>query len=302
MRTSRFTLAAALAVSIAACGQPSQRGRITVLLKDAPAPVEKAVVTITQVSLQGEGGAVVLSDRTVTTDLITLANDVDTLVDGLEIPAGTYSQLRFQMSGGYLEVGGKLYASSPDYAGLPAGAVVDGELRMPSYGTSGLKVILPDGGLVVGPGTTTVLVDFDVARSFGHVAGNSGAWVMHPVVKGTVIDGEQPTTLDVALALGESVHLPEGTTLAAFFAVLTPKGGGTDVIVPLVSPDGGITFGARFVFLTAGDHVVTFKGPAGFVFTTDPAVPYDVTLVAEQQRSLAFTLLTFGPTPPPTNL
>lgn len=300
MRSLRFTLAAALALAFAACGPSGSR--ITVLLKDAPAPVDKAVVTITQVSLQGQGGAVVLSDEAVTTDLLTLANDVETLVDGLEIPAGTYSQLRFQMSGGYLEVGGKIYASAPDYAGLPAGALVDGELRMPSFGNSGLKVILPDGGLVVGPGTTTVLVDFDVAGSFGHVAGNSGAWVMHPVVKGTVIDAAQPTTLDVTLGLAEGVTLPTGTTLAAFSAVLTPKAGGTDVTVPLTSADAGLTFGAKFVFLTAGEYVVRFVGPTGFTFTTDPPVPHDVTVAAGQQGSVAFTLLTFAPTPPPTNL
>lgn len=300
MRTLRFTLAAALALAVTACGQPTSR--ITVLLKDAPAPVDKAVVTITQVSLQGDGGSVVLSDATVTTDLLTLANDVETLVDGREIAPGTYSQLRFRISGGYLEVDGKIYASSPDYEGLPAGATVDGQLRMPSYDRSGLKVILPEGGLVVGAGTTTVLVDFDVAESFGHVAGNSGAWVMHPVVKGTVIDAEQPTTLDVSLGLAEGVTLPTGTTLASFSAVLTPKAGGADVVVPLVSTDGGTTFGAKFVFLTAGDHVVTFQGPAGFVFTTDPAVPYDVTVVAEQQASLAFTLTELLPAPPPGNL
>lgn len=291
MSSPRLTLAAALAVAVAACGQTStssQGSRITVLLKDAPAPVDKAVVTITQVSLQGANGAVVLSDKTVTTDLLTLANDVNTLVDGKEIPAGTYTQLRFQMSGGYLEVGGKIYASAPDYEGLPAGAVVDGELRMPSFGQSGLKVILPGDALVVGAGTTTVLVDFDVAQSFGHVAGSSGAWVMHPVVKGTIIDEAKPTDLTVTLGLGEGVTLPQGVTLAGFSAVLTPKAGGTDVVVPLA--DDGTHFAAKFLFLTAGDHVVTFKGPTGYVFVTDPVTPFDVTIVAEQSASLAFTL------------
>jgi hypothetical protein len=33
-------------------------------------------------------------------------------------------------------------------------------------------------------------VDFDVAESFGKQAGQSGKWVMHPVLKGSVVEPE----------------------------------------------------------------------------------------------------------------
>ena len=56
-----------------------------------------------------------------TTDLLTLANDVATLVDGAVIPAGPYSQLRFVITGGYVDVAGAIYASSPDVRGSAPG-------------------------------------------------------------------------------------------------------------------------------------------------------------------------------------
>jgi hypothetical protein len=56
---------------------------------------------------------------------------------------------------------------------------------MPSLGQSGLKINLPGGKLDIGEGETIVMLDFDAAESFGHQAGNSGKWVMHPVVKAT---------------------------------------------------------------------------------------------------------------------
>jgi len=76
-----------------------------------------------------------------------------------------------------------IYASSPDYAGLPAGAVVGGTLVMPSLAQSGLKVNLPDDAVVIGEDeVVTLVVDFDVAQSFGQMAGGSGSWVMTPVL------------------------------------------------------------------------------------------------------------------------
>jgi hypothetical protein len=57
---------------------------------------------------------------------------------------------------------------------------------MPSFGTSGLKVKLPGDLLVVDDDDHVILVDFDAAQSFGQVAGNSGQWVMHPVITASV--------------------------------------------------------------------------------------------------------------------
>lgn len=293
MRVSRPSLAA-LALVALSCGSQgsSGNGKITVLLKDAPADVHAAVVTIAEVDLVGGGGDVVLRNTPVTTDLLTLANDVAALVDGAVIPAGQYSQLRFVITGAYLDVAGAIYASSPDYEGLPPGATVAGPLRMPSYGQSGLKVILPDGFTV---GSDSVLVvDFDVSQSFGHEAGGSGAWVMHPVVKAT--EPQATGSIDVSLALAPEAILPTGYALTDFQVVLTPVGGTDKPPVVLIDPGTGVA-GATFQYLFPGDYTVTFLPPTGIgSFTTDPAVPVTVTVFAGQATAAHFLLLDAIPT------
>ena len=187
----------ALLLGVAAgCSDATGAGgdsRFTVLLKDAPGDVVTAMVTIDQVYLAGgEEGKVVLRDEDETVDLLTLVDDPSTLVDAAEIPAGDYSGLHLVISGGYIEVENadgttSIYASSPDYEGLPEDAEVAGDLQMPSFATSGLKVQF-NGGLDVAEGADAVLVDFDVKQSFGKLAGNSGKWVMSPVLKGTKVE------------------------------------------------------------------------------------------------------------------
>jgi hypothetical protein len=288
MRPSRVA-AAALALSVLSCGSQgagSGTGKITVLLKDAPADVRAAVITIAEVDLVGPGGDLVLATLPVTTNLLTLANEVTALVDGAVIPAGPYSQLRLVITGGYLDVAGAIYASSSDYPGLPPGTTVTGDLRMPSYSQSGLKVILPD-GFTVGE-DSKLLVDFDVTRSFGHEAGGSGAWVMHPVVKAAEV--QATGSIAVTLALGTEGILPSEVALTDFQAVLTPAGGVTSTVLPLVDRGNG-TAGATFRFLFPGDYSVSFQAPGGITFSTQPAVPATVPVVANQVTAADFLLL-----------
>lgn len=201
MRLSiRRGLAAALALSLAAlaCDSPTalRTGTLNVYLTDAPGDVLSAVVTIDQIYLQGDSGdaegRIVLRDEDVTTDLLTLVDSTQALIEGAEIPAGRYGQLRFVISGAYIVVEGEagateIYASSPTYAALPADAVVTGALQMPSFAQSGLKVNLPgDAITVAADGTVSLVVDFDVAQSFGKLAGSSGQWVMTPVLQGSI--------------------------------------------------------------------------------------------------------------------
>ena len=196
-----FTALAAVVV-LAGCsgdssGPADGTARVTLLLTDAPGDIKTAMVTIDEIYLQGEDGdRVVLMDEPVTTDLLTLVDDYQTLLTDVEVPAGAYSQLRFVISGAYIEVerdGGatEFFASASDYTGLPEGAVVTGLLKMPSFNSSGLKVNFP-GSLTLEEGETTLLVDFDVAQSFGKEAGQSGKWVMHPVITGEKTEAPPP--------------------------------------------------------------------------------------------------------------
>lgn len=190
---------AALALITAACesGPTSLRtGQLSLLLTDAPGDVAEAVVTIDRIYLQPDSndanGRVVLMEDDVTVDLLTLRDSLMGLIDSVEIPVGSYRQLRLVISGGYVSIVGtdtttrEIYASSPTYAGLPEGAVVTGDLQMPSFAQSGLKVTLPDDAVEIGDDeVVTLVIDFDVAQSFGRLAGNSGRWVMSPHLTAT---------------------------------------------------------------------------------------------------------------------
>jgi hypothetical protein len=230
-------------LATAGCGDSpmaTQNGRLSILLTDAPGDFAKAVVTISQIYLQGEGGRVVLMDTPVTTDLLTLANSTAELVRNREVPTGSYQDLRFVVTGGYVEVensggGTSIYASSPDYAGLPAGAQVDGTLQMPSFAQSGLKVKLPGDGPITVSAEQTILVDFDVSRSFGRQAGNSGRWVMSPVLEATRFEATGSVVARVALA-SPAPALPsvsgQPLTLGNLTAVLTNAAGSQETVAP----------------------------------------------------------------------
>ena len=303
-------LMAAIALPALACSDDDNTGpengttQLTVNLTDADGGINAAVVTVSEVYLVGSGDEshVSLTTTPVTVNLVDLANSTHTLVDGKDIANGPYTELRFVITGGYVEVanpggGTSIYASSPDYAGLPAGATVTGELQMPSLAESGLKVDLPTEDLTLDGGTETLLLDFDVSQSFGAAAGNSGMWVMHPVIKGATFT--EPAQVRASLTLGQDVVLPGTVALGGFNAVLTTTGGGTESL-PLTDADADGTFDATFDFLLPGSYNVSFTGPDGVSFTTDPATPIVVTTAAGTTADASATVTAateFAPPP-----
>jgi hypothetical protein len=295
---------AVLALATVSCGGDSPMGsgpgKMTVLLTDAPGDFVKAVVTISSIYVQpgdGENGRVVLRSTPITTDLLTLANSTSELVKDATLPAGTYTQLRFVITGGYVEVDNgdgttSIYSSSPDYEGLPAGAQVAGPLQMPSYAQSGLKVNLPGGGVSVAGDQKVVLVDFDVSRSFGKAAGNSGQWVMSPVLLAT--DFSTTSTLHVTLSSAEGVELPSindvPLTLGDFKAVLSNAGGTTEEIT-LTDPDADGVYDGDFAYVAPGAWLLDFTPPSDSVsFTTNPAHPITLTIGSGGTTSQAVEL------------
>jgi len=275
----------------------SPSSKLTVLITDAPAKFSAAVVTISKVTLVGSGGEITLSSTPKITSLLTLSNDAASMVDNVVVPAGTYSELRFYITGGYIQVPGatagtsEIFASSPTYEGLPSGAQVSGQLKMPSLAQSGLKVDFGS-DLTLNTDSKILLVDFDVAQSFGHDAGNSGSWVMHPVIKGAdlILSGNA----NVTAKLGAGVTLPvlSGTqvTLADFNAVLTNSGGSSKSLALTPTAAGSTTYGASFKYLLPGTYSLTLQAPAGMSFTSSPAVPVSVTIAGGQNSQTDFTI------------
>ena len=307
VRRTSFALLAALGVAgttvaCAAATENATSGKITVLLTDAPGDVKTAMVTISQVYLQGDGedasGRVILRDTPITTDLLTLANSTADLVKDATVPAGTYGQLRFVITGGYIEVENpdgstSIFATSPTYAGLPQGATVAGSLQMPSFASSGLKVNLPGGSVRIDSEQTILLVDFDVSRSYGKEAGISGKWVMSPVL--TATDLSFSGSLKVTLSKDPALTMPSvsGTpvTLGQFKATLTKAGGSTEELA-LTDENSDGTFEATFKYVVGGsDYSVNFVAPAGVsTFTTNPASPATVTVTSGTSATHAAVL------------
>lgn len=307
MRLRLSLLLLAFAIAFTGCdsadsNDTNDTGALRVLLTDAPGDFLHAVVTIDRVYLQAEEGdddpeasRVLLRDDPVTVDLLTLRNEVLDLVEDEEVPEGTYHQLRLVISGGYIEVeeedgASTVYASSDAYA-AEQGVEADGRLQMPSFAQSGLKIVLPDELAEVDDDQNIVLLDFDVAESFGHQAGNSGMWVMHPVVHATdlAFTGE----VELELALDDGITLPSDTLTLADFSASLDKGG--DVLtVPFGDADGNGAFTVDFRYLVPGLYPIDLIAPAGIAVTTDVMLPLGVTVESGEaaQASIVITSAT----------
>ena len=236
------------ALALAACGDSGTSANgpalVSIRLHDAPGDLKEAWVKVEQVYLQGTSSADSTSGKTVLLDTptgwlnltqLTGANFA-TLVNNAQVPAGSYSQLRFVVCDAYVVTQtGAVYATSG--AALPAGVTATGSLQAPSACQSGFKVKLPGGVVTLESGATVLSVDFDVSQSFGHIAGQSGKWVMHPVLTATA--------LTFAATIGGTVSLAAGVTLptcggaAVAVTQFVPRAvAGVDSVSAVVQPAG----------------------------------------------------------------
>lgn len=179
--------------------EPDDSGSATMslLLTDAPsAEITSAEVVINTIYLQGEGENdsrdTLLSEQTDPIDLLELRDRTMELVEDDTIAAGTYSQLRLVLGSVELTTSSGTYSTGGTPGPGPGGpnGGNGGSLICPSCSQSGLKINLP-AQLVVGEnavGESTLVLDFDVSQSFGHAAGQSGMWVMHPVITASRVE------------------------------------------------------------------------------------------------------------------
>lgn len=158
------------------------KGRINVLLTDAPYPIElisNTYVTIDKVEIRKKTEAgmeeekdsfIVLSEENMVIDLLELTNGITEEIAAAELEAGYYDMIRLHVVDATVV--------------LNNGSEFD--LKVPSGSSSGLKVkIQPEIHLEEGQ-TSDVLLDFDVSRSFV-VKGpldNINGFNFKPVVRG----------------------------------------------------------------------------------------------------------------------
>jgi hypothetical protein len=292
-RFAPLTLAATLAFSVAACdtGTETRTGSVSILLTDAPGEVVEAWVTITDIYLLGHvgeedpqhGRVYLLEDADETHELLSLANTVEELVSGAEVPVGRYGQLRMVITGGCIRLADDaVYASSPDYEECGERT---GTLKMPSYAQSGAKVVLH--GLQVTGGEQAIVLDFDVSQSFGRLAGQSGMWVMTPVIHATRL--ESVATIRTTLSAGE-VTLPAGYALEQFSATLMPAEGDTSRVAFQQSAGGEFRAHFRFLVPEQGPFQVRLNAPDGLTVTVSPESPQSVSPAAGETMDIDWVL------------
>ncbi len=187
---------------------------VSVYLTDAPGDVEAVWVEVEEIYLQGgpDGRVVLLDEPTGLIELTALVGITQPLIQDEEVEPGPYGQLRFVIGGAVLETkGGAVFTK--DGAQHPDGSESTGQLHCPSCSQTGIKVVLQGDEVVLEEGANDFLLDFDVTQSFGRQAGQSGMWVMRPVIHGVRMIEMGQITGTVALetdAEGEpTVSIPE---------------------------------------------------------------------------------------------
>jgi len=207
-------------------GQPSGTRTFAAAAAATPAscPFQAAAVTIDEIYLQGEGGRTTLRSTPATVDLCDLGTQALILVQDVPVPAGSYQEIRFVISGGYVQDAGSGTVYATEGYQLPAGVpAATATLQTPSWGSSGLKVNFDHGPVTIDGEQKVIALDLDLARSFGQEAGGSSQWVMSPVINAA--DISFTGSVRVRLELGSGVTLPaiEGTpvTFSQFAAIAT---------------------------------------------------------------------------------
>jgi hypothetical protein len=272
----------ALALVPAACDDDDPAGpgldgptTLTVLLTDAPGAVEAVWVEILEIYLQGgdDGRVTLLDESTGLIELTDLVGTTRTIVDEVEVDPASYAQLRMVIGDAVLETqDGDVYVLGD--AEHPDGLEGTGELQCPSCQQSGLKVILPGDQADVEEGASVLVLDFDVAQSFGHKAGNSGRWIMRPTIVGVLIDdenGDGVPDLDRIGSLSGTVEVDGGVSIpdcpagsprdvTDFIPLATAQtlvdGDGLPILrAAAVAADGSF----EFAFLDADDYALGFQ-------------------------------------------
>lgn len=267
--------------------------RLTVKLTDAPGDLAEANVKVEKIifirDAQGEG---VGSDRVEFTpvstdwiDLLTLDNgQVEDLITET-IEPGTYQQVRVIVCEAYIETTDGKVIATPG-ATLPVGvtATAGTELKLTSQCNSGFKVNFQDEGLTITEGSNTLVVDFDVNRSFVHEAGKSGKWIVTPVLHGFTFEETAKVTGTVTL---QGITLPlvcggESLTQELLLGKFVPNATlGTTIRTGSTTGATGAFSIANLVAgsYTLGSEIVTFNNGDKLTFTAT-ATPPTVSLAA----------------------
>lgn len=181
----------AIAVTFFHCDEETgtnvgEEPRLEIRLTDGPGDYEKVLIDVVdvQVKYQGEEWFDLDVDYPGTYDLLELTSGVDTLLAETALPEGTLQEVRLILgSENYVQIDGEL---------IP--------LTTPSAQQSGLKIKL-DNAVLLPDNSYILLLDFDAGRSVVE-AGNSGKYILKPVIRAVLEETDEPAT-DLGAIMGQ---------------------------------------------------------------------------------------------------
>jgi hypothetical protein len=179
--------------AVAACsggsGTPStsgETGELVVEATDKPFAYDLVVgarVDIDEIRIHQDAGAdsgflTLYQGPPIELDLLDLTNGATQILVSADLPVGTYHQLRLHVVGGFIELeDGDVFSTDL------------GNLHLTSTGTSGLKVFIDPPVEVVSQVSSTLLLDFDLSKTFQAVPGNDAlnatSFKLKPVIHAT---------------------------------------------------------------------------------------------------------------------
>jgi hypothetical protein len=182
MKKLILALSAAVMIMLSACNEKVSDGpgRLAVKITDSPFPVDlidSAGVTITKIEIRKAGDNesnpfIVVSEDTMTLNLVDLRNGIVEALPEISIPQGNYDLVRLYVSEARLKVkdGGTF------------------SVKVPSGQQTGIKVFITPGLAVEGGLTSELLLDFDLSGSFvvqGNPMTPAGihGFIFKPVIK-----------------------------------------------------------------------------------------------------------------------
>ncbi len=259
-RTHSMMFAGLLVTGLAACGDSNEAvefGRLNVLLTDAATDMlDSATIYVSEVYLQGGDDSSsprhTISDTAAVYNLLDFQNGVTTLLGSADIPVGDYAQLRLVIDS----------ARAVLKPGLTfAGGGSSATLTVPSGGTSGLKVNF-SGPVRIEPGVTTLVVDFDVERSF-------------------VFQG--PPAAPISVSFDPVIHAVAIDVAGSISGTITPNDSRAQVFAILA----GDTIRSALADTLSGAYTIHFVPPGSYTVGAEASgfQPSEVTgvVVADQQ-------------------
>jgi hypothetical protein len=210
---------------LSGCTKTSERpGRLSVKVTDDPFNInfiESATIKINKVELGKSGQSdpnqfIVLSEDTLTFDLMKLRNGITQEITNLDIPQGNYNLIRLYVVEASLKIKDQM---------------TEFKVKVPSGSQTGIKMLISPSLSVVGGLTSEILLDFDLSKSFvmrgnmEHSAGVNG-FIFKPCIKVTNnttagrVEGKV-TDIDNLALENAKVWIKKDTVISTAFTDLT---------------------------------------------------------------------------------